>query len=248
VTGTATSRETPALRVEGLAKKFGRVRVAGDLSFSVFAGEALGVIGPNGAGKTSLLNLIAGDVRPDSGSVWLGRDEVSHLSANLRCRRGVGRTAQVPRPFGGLTVYENVLVGAINGANLRGRSATNRATSALRQVKLLDRANASAGDLTLLQLKRLELARALATEPTVLLLDEIAGGLTDAEVGDLVDTVIAIKNSDVAIVWIEHVVHALVRSVDRILALDAGKALIEGPPRTVMASPVVRTTYLGEAS
>jgi branched-chain amino acid transport system ATP-binding protein len=170
---------------------------------------------------------------------------VTRMPPHARCRRGIGRTAQVPRPFAGLTAFENVLVGATQGAR-HGRRAAERASgAALERAGMADVANVPAAALTLLQRKRLELARALATEPRVLLLDEIAGGLTEAEVLELIETIGEIHAGGVAIVWIEHIVHALLRVVDRMLAMDYGRVLVEGDPHEVMASDAVRAVYLG---
>jgi branched-chain amino acid transport system ATP-binding protein len=238
---------TALLQVEQLYKRFAALRVVDEFTFHVAEGEALGIVGPNGAGKTTLLNLVAGELRPDGGSVVLAGENITRLSAHARCHRGIGRTAQIPRPFEGLTVFENVLVGSMFGS--RGRlSVTNEeaAVEALERAGMLHQANKVARTLTLLGRKRLELARALATRPTLLLLDEIAGGLTEAEVLELVDTIKAIRATGVSIVWIEHIVHALLRVVDRMIAVDAGRLLIEGDPHEVMSSSAVRAVYLGE--
>ena len=235
------------LEVVDLSKRFGALRVVQDFSFDVADGEALGIVGPNGAGKTTLLNLVAGDLRPDHGSVSLGGQDLTKLPAHVRCHRGVGRTAQIPRPFEGLSVFENVLVGSTFGTT--GRLEGTRedaAVAALEQTGMLGKANVIAGSLTLLARKRLELARALATQPRLLLLDEIAGGLTEAEVLELVETIEEIRSTGITIVWIEHIVHALLRVVDRMMAVDAGRKLIEGDPETVMASNEVRSVYLGD--
>jgi branched-chain amino acid transport system ATP-binding protein len=238
----------PILSVRELSKRFGSLVVIDTLSFDVDAGTALGIVGPNGAGKTTLLNLVAGDQFPDEGTVWLAGEEVTTLAAHHRCRRGVGRTSQIPRPFEGLTVFENVLVGSTFGS-ARGRSAkaaaTEAAVEALRRTGMLAKANTVGASLTLLERKRLELSRALATDPQLLLLDEIAGGLTEAEVLQLVDTIAEIRASGVTIVWIEHIVHALLRVVDRMLAIDYGRLLADGDPATVMASDEVKAVYLG---
>ena len=238
------------LEVRNLEKRFGQLPVIEGLSFSLEEGEALGIVGPNGAGKTTLLNLVAGDFAPDRGVVVFDGADVTRLASHRRCRRGMGRTAQIPRPFEGLTVFENVLVGSTFGSPSRpmAGAAANAAFAALEQTGLAHRANVAAGSLTLLERKRLELARALATNPRLLLLDEIAGGLTEAEVHELVGTITEIRAKGVSIVWIEHIVHALLRVVDRILAIDAGRKLIEGDPQTVMASPEVRSVYLGDAA
>ena len=235
------------LEVVGVSKRFGGVHVIEDFTFHVAEGEALGIVGPNGAGKTTLLNLVAGDLRPDRGTISLDGADVTRQPAHARCRRGIGRTAEIPRPFEGLTVFENVLVGATFGSATRLLgTADNAAVEALETTGLIDKANVVAGTLTLLQRKRLELARALATKPSVLLLDEIAGGLTEAEVLELVATIRGLRATGVAIVWIEHIVHALLRVVDRMMAVDAGRKLIEGDPHEVMASDAVRAVYLGE--
>jgi branched-chain amino acid transport system ATP-binding protein len=242
-----TPASAPVLEVEGLRKSFGGVVVVEDLSFAVGPGEALGLVGPNGAGKTTVFNLVAGDLRPDAGTVRFAGVDVTALRPDRRCRAGIGRTAQVPRPYTGMTVFENVLVGAVFGAGsgTRETAALDPALAALDRVGLTDRANAVAGSLALLDRKRLELARALATQPRLLLLDEIAGGLTEAEVGQLVDTIRAIRGQGVAVIWIEHIVHALLAVVDRLVAMSFGRVIAEGEPREVMASRAVQDVYLG---
>jgi branched-chain amino acid transport system ATP-binding protein len=234
------------VEVSGLEKHFGALRVIDDLSF-VLNDEALGVVGPNGAGKTTLLSLVAGELRADAGQVRFQGRDVTRFSASRRARSGIARTAQVPRPFEGLTVYENVLVGAIYASGSRGRASEELATDALARAGMLSSANDRASSLRLLDRKRLELARALATRPRVLLLDEIAGGLTDDEMIILIDLIRAIRAEGVAIVWIEHIVHALLAVVDRLIAMDAGRTLVEGDPHEVMASEAVKSVYLGDA-
>jgi branched-chain amino acid transport system ATP-binding protein len=246
------------LELEGLSKSFGALKVVDDLHLRLDAGEALGVVGPNGAGKTTMLHLVAGQLRPDAGRVRLDGRDVTGLAARVRCQLGLARTFQVPQPFAGMTVYENVLVGASFGraGGPGGSSQAPRSTGgagdphaasleALALAELAAGANRLAGSLTLLERKRLELARALATGPRVLLLDEVAGGLTEPEVNQLVATIRRIRQAGVSIVWIEHIVHALLSVVDRMVALDFGRKLIEGDPHAVMASPEVRDVYLG---
>jgi branched-chain amino acid transport system ATP-binding protein len=237
---------TALLTVNDVSKRFGALRVVEAFTFDVAEGEALGIVGPNGAGKTTLLNLVAGEIRPDSGTISLNDADITQLPAHARCHRGIGRTAQIPRPFEGLTVFENVLVGSTFGGGQHSASKESSAVAALERAGMLAKANVVAGALTLLDRKRLELARALATGPTLLLLDEIAGGLTEAEVLELVDTIVAIQATGVSIVWIEHIVHALLRVVDRMVAVDAGRKLTEGDPHDVMSSDAVRAVYLGE--
>ncbi len=207
--------------------------------------EAVGVIGPNGAGKTTALNVMAGRLRPDRGAVLLDGRDVTRMPAHARCRAGIALTHQIPHPFEAMTVFENVLVGATHGGGRPERDAYAACLTTLEQTGLAARANTRAGTLTLLERKRLELARALATQPRVLLLDEIAGGLTEPEIQALVAVVRDIRAHGVAIVWIEHIVHALRSVVDRLVAIDFGRSLIEGPPEAVMASPEVRRVYLG---
>jgi branched-chain amino acid transport system ATP-binding protein len=207
--------------------------------------EAVGVIGPNGAGKTTALNLMAGRLRPDRGRILFDGRDVTAMPAHARCRAGIALTHQIPHPFEAMTVFENVLVGATHGGGRSERAAAAVCLEALELTGLAARANARAGVLTLLERKRLELARALATGPRVLLLDEIAGGLGEQEVQALVGVVHQVRARGVAIVWIEHIVHALRSAVDRLVAINFGRSLMDGPPDAVMASPEVRRVYLG---
>src|SRR5580658_10339742 len=179
----------PLLELDHVTKRFGRVVIAEDLSFTVGPGDTVGIVGPNGAGKTSRFGLISGVLSPDAGRVSFAGRTVTKLDAAARCRLGIGRTYQVPRPFGDMTVFENVLVAAQQGAGLRRRASYVAAGQALERAGMADEANLAAERLGLLQRKRLELARALATQPTLLLLDEVAGGLTDPEVAQLVEIV-----------------------------------------------------------
>jgi branched-chain amino acid transport system ATP-binding protein len=234
------------LAVDDVSKSFG-VKVIDSLSVSVAAGDALGIVGPNGAGKTTLLNLVAGDLHPDSGRVVFDSTDVTNARADVRCRAGIGRTSQIPRPFEAMTVFENALAAAVFGAGFphSEKEATEVAVAALERSGLLRVANEPAGRLPLLGRKRLELARALATSPKVLLLDEIAGGLTEAEVHELVATIKEIHADGITIVWIEHIVHALLAVVDRIMAMSFGVKIAEGEPHEVMASPEVQEVYMG---
>ena len=236
------------LTLDGLDKSFGAIRVAQSLSFAVGAGEALGVIGPNGAGKTSMFNLITGTLRPDAGRIVFRGADVTQHSAARRCRAGMARSFQVPQPFSGLSVFENAMIAATQAAGLKGHAAEARCLEVLEQTGLLDKANLRAGGLTLLDRKRLELTRALCANPKLLMLDEIAGGLTEAECVSLIDTIRAIHASGVSIIWIEHVVHALLAVVDRLIVIDFGRKIAEGEPRAIMASPEVQEIYLGIAA
>ena len=245
----------PIVELVGVTKHFGGVRVIDDLSLAVGSREAVGVIGPNGAGKTTMLNLVAGDLRPDQGEVRLDGRTVNRQRADQRCRAGIARTAQVPRPYLGMSVFENVLVAAVFGSGRPSseRAAAPLAAEALEHTGLVAKANVAAASLTLLELKRLELARALAAQPRVLLLVEIDGGHTEPEVAELVATIQALRaeaaggddGAGLAIVWIEHIVHALVAVVERVVAINFGRIIADGEPRAVVGSPEVRETYLG---
>ena len=235
----------PLLEVRALSKRFGRLVVVDDLGFDVAAGEALGVVGPNGAGKSTMLDLIAGVLRADAGEVRFGGSDVTALAAADRCRAGIGRSYQIPRPFTRMTVFENVLVGARFGASRRGQRGYDTAYAAVTRAGLEAMADRPAGSLRLLDLKRLELARALATDPKLILLDEIAGGLSEAELPALVESIRGLRDGGVAVIWIEHIVHALLAVVDRLMCLTYGRMLALGDPQEVIRSPEVVEVYLG---
>jgi branched-chain amino acid transport system ATP-binding protein len=236
---------TPLLELDHVTKRFGRVVIAEDLSFSVGAGDTAGIVGPNGAGKTSLFGLISGDLSPGSGQVKFAGRTITRLDAAARCRLGIGRTYQVPRPFVDMTVFENVLVAAQQGGGLRRKASYAAAAGALERTGITAEANIPAARLGLLQRKRLEIARALATRPTLLLLDEVAGGLTDPEVTVLVEIVRGINAEGITVIWIEHVVRALTSLVSRMLCLYGGQFIGDGDPASVLANPKVREIYLG---
>jgi branched-chain amino acid transport system ATP-binding protein len=235
----------PILTLDHVSKSFGALKVTDDVTFSVEAGEALGIIGPNGAGKSTLFNLITGNISPNTGTVsFLDRD-VTRASPMQRCLMGVGRSFQIPQPFSNLTVFENLLVAATHGRGLSENAVTEDCARILEQTELLSRANQTAGSLSLLGRKRLELARAMSTGPKLLLLDEIAGGLTEGECHALVDTIRSIHATGVTIVWIEHVLHALTSVVGRLLVLDFGRVIAMGAPDEVMARRNVQEIYMG---
>jgi branched-chain amino acid transport system ATP-binding protein len=236
---------SPLLELDHVTKRFGRVVIAEDLSFSVDAGETVGIVGPNGAGKTSLFGLISGDLAPNTGQVSFAGRNVTRLDSAARCRLGIGRTYQVPRPFVDMTVFENVLVAAQQGGGLRRKASYAAAAGALERTGIAGEANVPAGRLGLLARKRLEIARALATGPRLLLLDEVAGGLTDPEVTVLVEIVRGINAEGVAVIWIEHVVRALTSLVSRMTCLYGGEFIGDGTPAEVLANPRVREVYLG---
>ncbi|MCS3739997.1 ABC transporter ATP-binding protein [Rhizobium sp. BK661] len=235
----------PILELEGVSKKFGALTVAEQISFAVEEGEALGIIGPNGAGKSTLFNLITGNIAADKGTIRFIGSDVTKTPPMARCFAGMGRTFQIPQPFDQLTVFENLLVAGSFGAQKREGEVTDRCAEILIDTGLIDKANATAGSLTLLQRKRLELARAMATNPKLLLLDEIAGGLTEGECRALVATIRGLHNKGIAVIWIEHVLHALNAVVGRLLVLHFGRVIGIGKPDEIMNSKEVREIYLG---
>jgi branched-chain amino acid transport system ATP-binding protein len=238
----------PILALENICKRFGAVVVAEEVDLALAAGEALGIIGPNGAGKTTLFGIATGTVAPDSGRVVFAGEDITHLPPERRCRKGLARSFQIPQPFAGMTVFENVVVAAAFAGGEREAAVYERCAELLDRCALADKANKRAGGLTLLDRKRLELARALATRPHVLLLDEVAGGLSEHECNALVTLVKQVRAGGVSIVWIEHVVHALLATVDRLLVLHGGKFIAEGDPATVIRSPQVAEIYMGIAA
>ena len=233
------------LTLHALSKRYGALVVTDGVSLDVARGEIVGILGPNGAGKTTLFNLIAGTVTPDQGAVHFDGADVSRLGAAGRCRRGISRSFQIPHPFAGMTVFENLLVGA-NFGRVKAKHPELRAAEVLELTGLKAKANTLAGSLTLLERKRLEMARALATDPQLLLLDEIAGGLTEHECQSLLAAVRDVHASGVTIVWIEHVVHALLSVAQRLVVINFGKVIADGKPGAVMASADVKSVYMGE--
>jgi branched-chain amino acid transport system ATP-binding protein len=236
---------TNVLTLTNVSKSFGALKVTDDVTFSVPKGQALGIIGPNGAGKSTLFNLVTGNFLPDAGQITLLGRDVTHVPAMERVRMGVGRSFQIPQPFEGLTVFENLLTAATYGQGKREADVQDACVAILHDTELLARANQLAGSLSLLDRKRLELARAMATGPQVLLLDEIAGGLTEGECQALVATIRGLHAQGVTIIWIEHVLHALTSVVERLLVLDFGRVIGMGAPSEIMASKEVREIYLG---
>jgi len=237
--------EAPILSLAGVSRRFGGLRVIEALNLTVRPGEILGVLGPNGAGKSTLFNLIAGVLPPNEGAIrFMGRD-VTTMTVWSRRRLGVGRTYQAPKPFPHMSVFENVLVAATHGGGHTIPAGRRDAMAALELTGLVAHAARPAGALSLLNLKRLELAKAVASKPKLLLLDEIAGGLTDAECDDLLAILSAIHAEGATIVWVEHVIHALKRIASRLAVLHFGAIICEGAPETVLADERVREVYLG---
>ena len=237
--------EAAVLAAAGVRKRFGALAVLDGVDLALHAGVAVGIVGPNGAGKTTLLNVLAGSLAPDAGTLEFRGRDVTAKGAAERCRLGIARTHQVPRPFTGMTVFENVLVAATAQGRRRGGEAYDLCLRVLDETALTPLANRRAESLGLLQRKRLELARALAAEPSVLLLDEIGGGLTDAESEALVVTISSLRDRGIAVLWIEHIVHVLLQVVGRLVCMDAGRIIAEGQPESVVSQAAVIDAYLG---
>ncbi|MFC4456651.1 ABC transporter ATP-binding protein [Deinococcus sonorensis] len=237
---------TPVLRAEQLSKRFGGLQAVQGVSFSVAPGEILAVIGPNGAGKTTLLNLLSGLYRPSAGRLFLGDRDVTSLSVEGRCRLGLGRAFQIVRPFPEMTVHENVTVGALFGTpGTRLHDARAQAWTLLERTGLIAHAEKAAHDLTLLQDKRLEVARALATRPRLLLLDEVMAGLRPTEAQEAVALVRSVRDSGVSVLFIEHIMPVVRDLADRVIVMDQGQVLAEGPYHDVTQDPRVVSAYLG---
>jgi branched-chain amino acid transport system ATP-binding protein len=233
------------LKVQGLSKSFGALKAANDISFEVNSGEILGIIGPNGAGKTTLFGLLAGNLTPSAGRVEFAGQDITALPAHDRARLGLARTFQVPRPFSHMTVFENLKVAARFAGNMSEEEANAWVDRTLSVTGLRSQVNLLAGKLPLLMRKRHELARALAMRPKLMLVDEVAAGLTDQEVNQFIQLVHTIRKSGVTVIWIEHVMKTMLTATDRLLALHSGQVLAVGKPQEVIKLQDVRRVYLG---
>ncbi len=242
---TGTPMSLPILTLKKISKRFGAIVIANEVDLALVEGEALGIIGPNGAGKTTLFGIISGNVIPDSGRVLYRGEDITAATPARRCAIGIGRSFQIPLPFSGMSVFENLVVAAAFGGGRSERDSYERCMDILERCGLAGKANRLAGSLTLIDRKRLELARALATDPKVLLLDEVAGGLTERECQTLIALISDIRQRGVSIVWIEHVVHTLLASIDRLLVLHNGGFIADGDPHAVIRSPQVAEIYMG---
>jgi branched-chain amino acid transport system ATP-binding protein len=234
----------PLLRAVGVGKVYGGVRAVDGVDLELRGGEVLGMIGPNGAGKSTLIGLLSGAISGE-GTVELFGEDVTGAGAQQRARRGIGRTHQVPRPFGQMTVMENLLVAHLHGAKGSGRAARAECERILSRCGLLEFADVRASDLGLLRLKRLELARALAVRPRILLLDEIGAGLVESELRELIGLIRALRQEVDAILIVEHVIDVIRECCDRLIVIDGGKVLVAGDPDEVLRDSQVAAVYLG---
>lgn len=235
------------LSAKGISKSFGALVVIEDLDFTMGVNDAVGIVGPNGAGKTTLLSILAGAFAPTSGAISFAGHDVTAITAAGRCKAGLVRTHQIPKPFSGMTVFENVFVAAAHGEISARGETYDRVVDSLSLCGMLQVANRQADTLGLLDRKRLELARALATNPKLMLLDEIGGGLTDSEASELVATIQELRRRNIGIVWIEHIVHILLQVADRLICMDAGRIIADGDPKAVMSDEQVMKAYLGRS-
>jgi branched-chain amino acid transport system ATP-binding protein len=235
----------PILAINKLHKSFGKVAAVHNLSFEVDSREILGIIGPNGAGKTTAFNLITSEVQPDMGEVVFNGKDVTHDPTYKKCRMGISRTYQIPKPFLNMTVLENLLVGSIYGGGLGYKQSKEKCEEILDKTGLLASRNAVAGALPLFDRKRLELAKALSTDPTLLLVDEVAGGLTEPEVEEVLEVIHSVRKEGVTVMWVEHIIMAMQKGPDRLLVMDFGRNIFCGRPEEAFNSDEVQKIYLG---
>jgi branched-chain amino acid transport system ATP-binding protein len=237
--------DEPILSVQGITKRFGGLVALKDINLDIYPGEVVGLMGPNGAGKTTLLNIIAGEHPPDAGSIKFKGREITHNPPHRICRLGIARTYQIPQPFPTLSVRENLLVSAVFGRKLKGTNVELEDDRRLALVNLLERRDALAGNLPILSLKKLEIARALACNPELILLDEVAAGSTEMDIPQILTTLREIREMEITVILVEHVMSVMVNAVDRIVVIDKGMKISEGDPKSVMCDRKVIEAYFG---
>lgn len=237
--------EKPVLSVNKISKRFGGLQALQEVSFEVHSGEIIGIMGPNGAGKSTLINIISGEYKPDSGSIKFQGHNITGCGPHKVCRLGIARTYQIPRPFDNLTAFGNVLVSAMYGAGLGKSDAEAEAIRALESTLLADKKDMHARHMLVLTLKRLELSRALASKPVLLLMDEVAAGLTENEIPEILDIIKNIHKTGITIILIEHVMKVMMEAVDRIIVMDGGRKIAEGIPEEIMRNQAVVEAYFG---
>lgn len=241
-----TNQGGPILKVDGLTKRFGGFTALDGVDLEVAPGERLGLIGPNGSGKTTLINCISGALIADEGAVFFEGEDLTRMKPNQRTQRGVARSFQIPRPFGTMTLAENIAI-PLEYVNRGDKSARRDEAQAILKLMGLDQlADANAGGLNQIELRKLELARAMACQPKLLVSDEAMAGLSGNEVDEILDILRAVNARGVAIVMIEHIMRAVMGFSERIAVLDAGKKIADGAPTDIMNHPDVERAYLGE--
>jgi len=236
------------LRVAGISKHFGGFTALDQVSVEVRRGERFGLIGPNGSGKTTLINCVSGTLRNDGGAIEFEGREVSGLPAYQRTRLGIARSFQIPRPFGSMSVQENLVVPleyVAHRGSLHTADTWREAAEILRRIGLADKADTPSNRLTQVELRKLELARAMAARPRLLISDEAMAGLSPAEVDEILAILLQLNESGITIIMIEHIMHAVMRFSQRVMCLDAGKIICEGTPEAIVANPDVQKAYLG---
>ena len=233
------------LSVAGITKRFGGLVALRDLSFDIQKGEAVGLMGPNGAGKTTLLNVISGEYKPDSGAIKFNGSDITALPPQKICHLGIARTYQIPQPFVNLTAKQNLVVAARFGRGLEKAAAEKEANEILDIVGLSEKKDVLTKDLVTVTLKLLELARVLASKPALVLLDEVAAGLTEAETPRLLDTLKRVRAMGITFLLIEHVINVMMQAVDRIVVMDEGTKIAEGTPKEIMENKKVIEAYFG---
>ncbi|MCV0396611.1 MAG: ABC transporter ATP-binding protein [Rhizobiaceae bacterium] len=235
------------LAVRDVRKAFGPIKALGPVDVDLMPGERLGIIGPNGSGKTTLINCISGFHRPDTGSIVFRGEDITRMPAYRRARFGLSRSFQIPRPFLGMSVFENLLVPMDYCSSAETeKEEIERVEQVLESVGLVERRDHPAELLSQLELRKLELARALAARPRVLIADEAMAGLSEAEIDDVLALLLKLNASGVAVVMIEHIMHAVMRFSQRVICLETGKIIAEGSPDEIVASPQVQKVYFGE--
>jgi branched-chain amino acid transport system ATP-binding protein len=239
--------ETPLLRIDALTRSFGGFVALDNVSIEIRKGERFGLIGPNGSGKTTLINCISGALLPQKGTVRFCGEDITQLPANLRARRGIARSFQIPRPFRSMTVVENLMVALDFAARHSGPPAQRLdvAMSILSRMGLAAKAHVSTAALSQVELRKMELARAMAASPKLLVSDEAMAGLSSAEVDEVLDLLLSLAGEDIAIIMIEHIMQAVMRFSERVMCLDAGRIIAIGAPAEVMANARVQEAYLG---